>query len=317
MPAISKLRVGFAGTPPFAASIVEAMIEHGFTPEVVLTQPDRRSGRGRQLQPSAVKMVAAAAGIDVRQPYSLKDDEAVAELRTYKLDILVVAAYGLLLPKTVLTTPRFGCINVHASLLPRWRGASPIQASLLEGDKQTGVTIMQMDEGLDTGGIIQTHSCALDGTETAQTLERKLSQLGATATVQTLTALSEGPVPNTPQNDSHATYAGRIKKTDGQIDFTRPAATLARQVRAYTPWPVAYTETPKERLRVLEAKVVAHSPASPGEIVRADKESLIVSCGEDALELVTVQRPGGKPVTGAQYAQGASLKTGERLVAAS
>ena len=172
MPAISKLRVGFAGTPPFAASIVEAMIEHGFTPKVVLTQPDRRSGRGRQLQPSAVKMVADAAGIDVRQPYSLKDDDAVAELRSYRLDILVVAAYGLLLPKTVLTTPRFGCINVHASLLPRWRGASPIQASLLEGDEQTGVTIMQMDEGLDTGGIIQTHPCALDGTETAQTLEK-------------------------------------------------------------------------------------------------------------------------------------------------
>ena len=315
MPAKPSLRVGFAGTPPFAASIVEAMIERSFVPKVVLTQPDRRSGRGRQLQPSAVKVVAEAADIDVRQPYTLKDDDAVAELRSYELDVLVVAAYGLLLPSSVLNTPRYGCINVHASLLPRWRGASPIQASLLEGDEQTGVTIMQMDEGLDTGGIIETHEFALTGTETAQTLERKLAHLGADATVRTLTALSEGPVPNTPQDDSLATYAGRRKKTDGQLDVTRPAVKLARQIRAYTPWPVAYTETPKERLRVLEAEVVAHEPASPGEIVQADKGALIVSCGENALELITVQRPGGKPVNGAQYAQGASLKAGERLVA--
>jgi methionyl-tRNA formyltransferase len=309
-----RLRVGFAGTPKFAATILDAMLAGGYVPAVVYTQPDRRSGRGRRTHPSPVKALAVTHDIPVVQPQTLRNDEALGVLSDFQLDILVVAAYGLILPATALAAPRLGCINVHASLLPRWRGASPIQSAIAAGDSTSGITIMQMDKGLDTGGIISVEPCSITPNDTAETLENKLATLGANALVKVLKRAAIEPFASTAQPDVGASYAGRISKSDGALAVEGDATVAARLVRAYQPWPVAYLDLADERLRVhgalsIEADSTVHT--RPGTVVNVNQEGIDIAFGNGILRLTQLQRPGGKVITAAQYHQARPTRRGD------
>jgi methionyl-tRNA formyltransferase len=303
------LRAVFAGTPPFAARALEALLEAGHDIPLVITRPDRPAGRGLRLSPSAVSLVAEQRGLQTHKPRSLADDESQASLKAARADMIVVAAYGILLPPAVLSIPARGCLNIHASLLPRWRGAAPIERALLAGDSQTGICIMQMDAGLDTGPVLLATPLAIGPRESAASLTQSLASLGARSIVTALASL-DSLVPR-PQDSSCATYAAKIGKAEARIDWTLPAANIDRQVRAFNPAPGAESLLAGEVLKIWEAEPVAAS-GKPGEVLRADTE-LVIACGEGALTLRTVQRAGGKAMHVQDFLRGFRVAQGETL----
>ncbi len=313
--ALARLRIGFAGTPPFAATALDAILAAGGQVESVLTQPDRPAGRGMSLMPSAVKALALERRIPLAQPASLKSDEARAPLIAVPLDVLVVAAYGLLLPPPILAWPRYGCLNIHASLLPRWRGAAPIQHALLAGDATTGVTIMQMDAGLDTGPMIATHPVPIAAHDTGGSLTARLAETGAAAIVAALARLAaEGGLPARPQPTDGVTYAAKVARADAALDWRREAVVLDRVVRAFDPVPGAATRLGSEAVKVWSARPLAGSPGEPpGTVVGVGAEGVDVACGEGVLRLSTLQPAGGKRMSAAAFAAGRGLAPGARF----
>ncbi|PJX12524.1 methionyl-tRNA formyltransferase [Halomonas sp. 141] len=296
---MSPLRVVFAGTPDFAASSLAALLDSEHEVVAVYTQPDRPAGRGRKLTPSPVKQLAQAQALPVYQPVSLKDAEAQAELAALNADVMVVVAYGLLLPQAVLDTPRLGCINVHASLLPRWRGAAPIQRAIEAGDSASGVTIMQMDAGLDTGAMLHEVRTPITPRTTGGDLHDRLAIQGANALIHVLDNLDNGSLQATAQPDEGVTYAAKLSKAEAELDFSQPAEQLARKIRAFNPWPVAWCALGSDRLRLLMASVEpGEQPACPpGTLLAHGEEHLRIACGAQGQEVLCVSRaqlPGGK-----------------------
>lgn len=293
----APLRIVFAGTPDFAAASLAALLQTEHQILAVYTQPDRPAGRGRKLSASPVKQLALEHELPVRQPVSLRDAEAQQALAELQPDLMIVVAYGLLLPQAVLDIPRLGCINVHASLLPRWRGAAPIHRALLAGDAETGITIMQMEAGLDTGPMLSRARCPIGDEDTSGALHDRLAALGARTLIDTLGPLSRGELSPQVQDDALATYAHKLEKREGAIDWSQPAETLARQIRGLNPWPVAYTESQGQTLRVWYATWEAGtSTEAPGTILEQRRDALVVATGNGLLCLTQLQLPGGKPM---------------------
>lgn len=289
------LRILFAGTPDFAAASLQALLDAGHDVIGVYTQPDRPAGRGRKLTPSPVKALALEHNLPVYQPVNFKLEEDRQRLASLQADLMVVAAYGLLLPKAVLDAPRLGCINVHASLLPRWRGAAPIHRSLLAGDSETGVTIMQMDEGLDTGAMLLKKRCPITASDTSGELHDRVAAIGAAALLESLPAIADQTITAEAQDDSLACYAHKLEKAEGEIDWHKSASEIARQVRGLSPWPVAFTSLNGETLRVWYAEASnEETSAKPGTVIGTDKKAIIVACGEGAVRLLKIQLPGSK-----------------------
>ena len=296
------MRIVFAGTPEFAVASLGAAARHHEV-VAVYTQPDRPAGRGRGLMPSPVKLDAIARGIPVFQPESLKTPEAQQQLRDLQPDLMVVVAYGLILPKAVLAIPTHGCWNVHASLLPRWRGAAPIQRAIEAGDAETGVCLMQMEAGLDTGPVLLSQHTPIAGTDTGGQLHDRLAEMGARVLSDGLGLLRAGlkPVPRA-QPEAGVTYAHKLDKAEARLDWNEDAAALARRVRAFNPWPVAEAMLAGERVRIHGAVAIAdgHGKA-PGTVIGASRDGIDIACGEGALRLRVVQREGGKAITAADY----------------
>lgn len=290
-----SMRIVFAGTPEFAAQHLQALLDAGRTVVAVYTQPDRPAGRGQKLAPSPVKQLAVRHGIPVYQPQTLRDPAAQAELAALQADLMVVVAYGLILPQAVLDLPRLGCINSHASLLPRWRGAAPIQRAIEAGDDESGVTVMQMEAGLDTGPMLLKVSTPITAEDTGGTLHDRLAALGSQAVVRAVEALAAGTLQPEPQDDALATYAHKLSKDEARIDWRRPAVELERLVRAFNPWPICHTTLDGEALKVHAARLGA-GQGEPGHILEASRNGLTVACGEGALSLTRLQLPGGKPL---------------------
>ncbi len=304
------MKIIFAGTPHFAASALAALLEeHQIV--AVLTQPDRPSGRGMQLTASPVKQLALQHGLPILQPLSLKTEEAQQAVAALEADVMVVAAYGLILPKAVLQLPRLGCLNIHASLLPRWRGAAPIQRAILAGDAQTGITIMQMDEGLDTGDMLLKKTCAITPEDNAQTLHDNLAQLGAEAIVEALHKLEQGELHPERQEAQFATYAAKLSKSEAQLNWNQDAIQLERAVRGYYPFPVAHGLFGETPIKILRAKVGEGKGTTAGTVIAVNKEQIVVVCGKGALALEILQKPGGKPLPVAQFIQGFPIKVGD------
>jgi methionyl-tRNA formyltransferase len=305
---VSGLRVAFAGTPEFAASALRALVDAGFVVPLVLTQPDRPAGRGLKLQGSPVKALAQQHGLALVQPPGLKLDgkyaadaaRARAALEAAQPDVIVVTAYGLILPAWVLALPRLGCINIHASMLPRWRGAAPIQRAIEGGDASTGVTIMQMDAGLDTGDVLLAQSVPIGADDTSATLHDTLGALGARLVVDALRAAERGTLVRTPQSGAGVTYAQKIDKAESRIDWNQSAAQIERRLRAFDPQPGCHFEFEGESLKVWRGRVVAAFAAQPGTLLRGGMRAF-VACGQGALELLEVQRPGGKRLPAAAW----------------
>ena len=310
---MSRLRLTFLGTPDFAVPCLAALAEAGHEIACVYSQPPRPAGRGQQPRPSQVQAFAAAAGWPVRHPVSLKDLEEQAEFAALRLDAAVVVAYGLILPPAILAVPRLGCLNLHASLLPRWRGAAPIQRAILAGDRETGVTIMQMDAGLDTGPMLLQEAVPIGPVATAATLHDMLAALGARMMVEALEDLAKGDLIPHPQPAEGATYAAKLDRAEGRLEWDRPAVDLERRVRAFTPWPGVYAALPgrkaPERIKVLAAEVVEASGA-PGTLL---DDRLTVACGEGALRLTAVQRAGKAVMSAEEFLRGFPLVPGTRL----
>ncbi|QGW21405.1 methionyl-tRNA formyltransferase [Stutzerimonas degradans] len=290
-----SMRIVFAGTPEFAAQHLQALLDAGRTIVAVYTQPDRPAGRGQKLAPSPVKQLAVQHGIPVYQPQTLRDPAAQAELAALQADLMVVVAYGLILPQAVLDLPRLGCINSHASLLPRWRGAAPIQRAIEAGDDASGVTVMQMEAGLDTGPMLLKVSTPITAEDTGGTLHDRLAALGSQAVVRAVDALAAGTLQPEPQDDALATYAHKLSKDEARIDWRRPAVELERLVRAFNPWPICHTTLGSDALKIHAARVGA-GQGEPGHILEASRHGLTVACGEGALSLTRLQLPGGKPL---------------------
>ena len=304
-------RILFAGTPDFALASLEALVAAGHVPCAVLTQPDRPAGRGKQLRSSPVKTFAEARGIPVLQPTTLRDDEQVAALTDLEPDVMIVAAYGLILPQAVLDVPRAGCLNVHASLLPRWRGAAPIQAAILAGDEQTGVCLMRMEAGLDTGPVFACEPIAIGEREDAGQLHDRLAAAGGALLVSHLDDILAGRLEAKPQDDALATYAPKVRPADAQLDWELDAEDLARRVRAYNPVPGAWFMAGDERTKCWQATRVEGS-GLPGTVLAAGSGGMDVACGRGALRLERLQRPGKRPVSAAEYAAQVDL-AGQRL----
>jgi methionyl-tRNA formyltransferase len=298
-------RIIFAGTPEFAVPPLRTLIDSGHEVVAVLTQPDRPAGRGRKLSPSPIKAAALEAGIEVLQPESLQAEGIQNELQAMQADLMVVVAYGLLLPSAVLDIPARGCINIHASLLPRWRGASPIQTAILSGDSETGISIMQMDAGLDTGAVLTEQAVLIGADDTAGELHDVLAALGGKLLLTSLAAILAGELPAVPQDEAAATYAGRISKSDGLIDWTKSAQEINRQIRAYNPWPVAHTHYEGQLMRCLRSSVAptdGDSTHAPGAVTGLAGDDLCVQTGEGILLLGTLQLAGRKSVSGKDFA---------------
>jgi methionyl-tRNA formyltransferase len=297
------LRLVFAGTPEFAVPCLEACRASGVEVVAVYTQPDRPAGRGRKLTPSPVKQAAQAAGITVEQPESLKSAESQQALAAYQPDLLVVVAYGLILPRKVLAIPRLGCWNVHASLLPRWRGAAPIQRAILAGDSESGVDLMRMEAGLDTGPVLLQRRTPITREDTGGSLHDRLSTQGAEVLAEGLRRTLAGEVLTpTPQPAEGATYAHKLDKTEARLDFSRPALDLERQVRAFDPWPVAEGEIAGEPLRIWAAQAIElDHHATPGSVLAAGREGIDLACGDGALRVTALQRAGGKRIGAIDY----------------
>lgn len=292
---MNGLNIVFAGTPEFGVPCLNALAESPHRVIAVYTQPDRKAGRGQQLQASPVKQWALDRQIPVYQPLNFKHEDDVAALAQLKPDLMVVIAYGLILPRSVLEIPRLGCINVHASLLPRWRGASPIAQSIIHNDATTGVTIMQMDVGLDTGDMLSTVACFIEPTDTAHTLHDKLAQIAAEPLLNTIELLGSNQATPVKQDDTYATYAKKISKDDARIDWDNPASAIDCQVRGLYPWPVAFTFVNDTVLRIHKASVDS-SPHEllPGTVVRLDKKGMLVATKQGGLLVERIQFPGGK-----------------------
>jgi methionyl-tRNA formyltransferase len=301
------LRVAFAGTPPFAATALEAIVGAGHVVPLVLTQPDRPAGRGMRLTASAVAELAGQLGLPIAKPATLRDPHAQQALRDANADVLVVAAYGLLLPSDVLAIPARGCVNIHASLLPRWRGAAPIQRAILAGDESTGVSLMQMDAGLDTGPVLAAEAIPIAATDTAATLTDKLARLGARLVVAALG--SPDSWRTVAQDAALATHAPKISRQEAAIDWTRSADEIERRVRAFNPAPGAETRWGGETLKIWEAASTPQ-PGAPGVVVALDARGVIVGCGSGSLVLRRVQRPGGKAMPATDFARGGRLAPG-------
>lgn len=314
----TPLKVAFAGTPEFAREALAALLAAGFDIPLVLTQPDRPAGRGMKLQASPVKQLAQQHGIPVSQPHSLRldgkyPDEAAAARDTLLAaapDVMVVAAYGLILPQWVLDLPRLGCLNIHGSILPRWRGAAPIHRAIEAGDAETGITIMQMDAGLDTGDMLLVERTPIRADDTTAVLHDRLATLGGRLIVEALELAACGGLSRTPQPVEGVTYAHKIEKAEAAIDWSLPAATLARRVRAFDPFPGCTFTVPgdkgSETIKVWAAEVV-DQPGQPGQVLAAEGETLVVACGAQALALRTLQRPGGKRISAREFVQSVSL----------
>ena len=307
------MKVIFAGTPDFAAQALRAIAAAGFEILLVLTQPDRPKGRGMQLQASPVKQAALELGLAIAQPASLRHEEAQALLRAQNADVMVVAAYGLILPQAVLDTPAHGCLNIHASLLPRWRGAAPIQRAIEAGDAETGVCIMQMDAGLDTGAVVSTHRYAIKNTDTATDVHDALADLGAQAIVADLQQLQQtGRLNASPQPQTGITYAQKLSKEEAKIDWNQPALIIERKIRAFNPVPGAWVEYQNQPLKIWQAEAVEQSGRA-GEVLAISSDGLIVACGEGALNITELQPAGSKRMPVAAFAAGRHIEKGTPL----
>ena len=309
------LRVAFAGTPEFAACALEAILAAGYDVPLVLTQPDRPAGRGMKLTPSAVKQLALERGIAVDQPEKLRTEEQRARLAACAPDLLVVAAYGLILPKAVLELPRLGCLNIHASLLPRWRGAAPIHRAIEAGDAETGITIMQMDEGLDTGAMLLARATPILPGDTTASLHDRLAALGGECIVDALAALERGELVATPQPAEGVTYAAKIGRAEAAIDWARPAAEIERAMRAFDPFPGAASSLRDTVVKCWSGKVVSGS-GEPGSVLAVDDDGITIACGRDALRCTVLQRPGSKRLPAGEFLRGFPVSIGERFVSA-
>lgn len=303
------MHIVFAGTPEFAAVALDALLRAGHEITLVLAQPDRPAGRGRKVQPSAAKRLAQRHGLPLLQPSSLKDGSVAAAVAAHRPEVMVVAAYGLIVPKPMLDLPRLGCVNIHASLLPRWRGAAPIQRALLAGDTATGITIMQMDQGLDTGPILLQEALPINSDDTAQTLHDRLAALGARLIVGALAA----PFAPRPQDPTLATYAERIDKREGRIEWTESAQTIERKVRAFNPAPGAYTSLEGAVLKIWRATVERGVSAPPGEVCESSARGIVVACGADGLRVMELQRAGGKRLPVRAFVAGFNVARGARM----
>ena len=299
------MRLVFAGTPEFAAIALEALIAAGHEIALVLTQPDRPAGRGMQLQPSAVKQVALAHGIALHQPERLKDPATHAPIVAAGADVMVVAAYGLILPQAVLDIPHQGCLNIHASLLPRWRGAAPIQRAIEAGDAETGVTIMQMEAGLDTGPMLLAEALKVSPGETAGELHDRLAVLGARLIVEALARL-DSLIPQV-QPDAGVTYAAKIAKAEAQLDWSLSATAIERKVRAFNPFPGAAADIGGQPVKIWRAAACAGG-GPPGAVLATGPEGIVIGCGEGALRITELQKPGGRRVTAADFLRGTNLR---------
>jgi methionyl-tRNA formyltransferase len=306
------LRVAFAGTPEFAACALEAILAAGYEVPLVLTQPDRPAGRGMKLTPSAVKQLALARGIEVDQPEKLRTEAQRARLAECAPDVLVVAAYGLILPRSVLELPRLGCLNIHASLLPRWRGAAPIHRAIEAGDAETGITIMQMDEGLDTGAMLLARAIPILSGDTTTSLHDRLAVLGGECIVEALARLQRGELVATPQPAEGVTYAAKIGRAEAAIDWTRPAAEIERAMRAFDPFPGAAASLRDTVVKCWSGKVVP-GIGEPGTVLAVDDESITIACGHDALRCTVLQRPGSKRLPAGEFVRGFPVSVGERF----
>ncbi|MDD6033738.1 MAG: methionyl-tRNA formyltransferase [Oscillospiraceae bacterium] len=304
------MNIVFMGTPEFAVPCLTALVEAGYPVTGVFTQPDKPKGRGHKLQPTPVKEYALQQNIPVFQPKTLKNEEALADLRSCAPDLIVVVAYGRILPRTVLDLPKLGCINVHASLLPKYRGAGPIQWSILSGETETGVTTMYMADGIDTGDMLEKASTPIGENETADQLHDRLSVLGAQLLLSTLKKLEEGTLQPEKQDDSLATHAPMLSKEMSDLDFTRDARSLHNQIRGLSSWPAAQTVWKGKRLKVYESRLCS-GRGEPGTLL--DPKNFVVACGEGAIQLVSVQYEGGKRMSGADFLRGKPGEKGDRL----
>ena len=299
------LRIIFAGTPDFAARHLQALINSEHQIVGVYSQPDRPAGRGKKLKASEVKALALEHDLPVFQPQSLKTDEALEELNSLNADIMIVVAYGLILPKAILDAPRLGCLNVHGSILPRWRGAAPIQRAIWAGDQQTCVTIMQMDEGLDTGDMLHISHLPIDSAETSASLYTKLAELGPDALINTINRLAKGEITPEPQNDADANYAKKLSKDEANIDWSMDAEQIERNIRAFNPWPVCFTQMRGNTVKIYQASVVEQSGAA-GTVLASDKNGIVVACGKHALSISELQPQGKKPMAINDFLNGRS-----------
>lgn len=313
---MSSLRIIFAGTPDFAASALLALIKSEHELVAVYTQPDRPAGRGRKLRASPVKELALEHSIPVLQPEHLKEAEAQDKLRSFNADVMVVAAYGLILPQIVLDIPRLGCLNIHASLLPRWRGAAPIQRAIAAGDKESGITIMQMNAGLDTGDILQLSACPINKKDTGGDLHDRLADIGADAILETLKNLSSNKLTPVVQDDSLATYAHKLDKKEALINWQHSASNIERLIRAFNPWPVAFTYLNDKPLRIWQAQALPEqSKLAAGTVISCDKKGIDISCGDGTLRILKLQPSGSKAMDVASFMNGHAkqLHTGSLL----
>ena len=303
------LRVIYAGTPEFAVPALQSLIESVHEVVAVYTQPDRPAGRGRKLQASPVKQVATEANIPVEQPENFRDESALAVLKAYDADVMVVAAYGIILPQSVLDAPRFGCLNIHGSLLPRWRGAAPIQRAILAGDTQTGVTIMQMAAGLDTGDMLLKTQCPITATDTSASIHDTLASQGAEALAEVLSKLRSGELAPEVQDESQTTYAAKFSKAEAEIDWQQSAEAIDLLIRAFNPWPIAFTLTQGKPLRFYLSEVLTNKTvlAAPGTVLHESKHGIEIATGDGVINIKKLQFPGGKPLAVGEFLNGRSL----------
>lgn len=313
------MKIIFAGTPDFSVAALEALINSDHEICAVYTQPDRPAGRGRKLTPSPVKKYALEHKIEVLQPETLKDAATQDRFKSFDADIMVVVAYGLILPQAVLDIPARGCLNIHASILPRWRGAAPIQRAIEAGDKTSGVTIMQMNAGLDTGDIIRIDECEITAEENGGSLHDKLALIGGKSIIDALQQVTEPGFKPTPQDDSQACYASKLSKQEALIDWTKDSQTIVDTIRAFNPWPVAHTTLNSDTMRIWGGTVSAQTPAQAGEVISCDKNGLLVACGSDddsergVVCIDRIQLPGGKQTDISAFVNAHSIDTGTIL----
>lgn len=308
------MRIIFAGTPDFSVPALQALVHAGHDIAAVFTQPDRHAGRGRKVRYSAVKQTALDLGLRIEQPATLRNDSALTTLHALAPDVMVVVAYGLILPAEVLAIPRYGCINIHASLLPRWRGAAPIQRAIEHGDAQSGITIMQMDAGLDTGRILARYPVAIGSRETGQSLHDRLASLGGQAIVEVLADIGYFRRHAAPQDDAQSTYAAKLSRDESFIDWSGSNIEIERKVRAFNPWPLAKTWLGGTQLNLYEAQAGTETiEAGTGTVTRADASGIVVQCGTGQLCITRLQRPGGKPLPAGDFLNGMPISPGVQL----
>jgi methionyl-tRNA formyltransferase len=308
------MRLVFAGTPTFAALALEALVRSEHDVVLVLTRPDAAAGRGMKQVPSEVKRLASQHQLPVYQPATLRDPQVVERIQSVSADVMVVAAYGLILPRNVIESFEYGCINIHASLLPRWRGAAPIQHALLAGDKETGISIMRMDEGLDTGPVYLMQALPIAADETAASLHDKLAELGARTIVRSLSAIASGQLQAQPQPADGATYAHKITREQARIQWAQPAAQIERAIRAFNPFPGAFSHLDQHLVKVWAAKIHAGGGGQPGEVIGVSDSGIVIACGSGALQLTELQRQGGKRLPVAEFLRGFAIEPGNRFI---